>query len=238
MQSWTVGILCFNEAGTIADVHAKVKTVLTQLCDVFEIILVDDCSTDGSKKIIQDILLIDDETRGVFHDSNLGIGLSIRDIYFNARYENVVFVPGDGQFDVAELLPFASFEPNTFISFYRKENLSYSFFRNSLSYFNKLFNQIFIGLTLRDVNWVKVYKTNILRQLDLRSESSYIESEICAKLNKLKISAVEVESVYIPRVYGESKGASWKIIRKVYKELFKVFFIVKAFDPKKVIISK
>ena len=238
MQSWSIGILCFNEAGTIADVYRKVKNVGSLMSVRFEIILVDDCSIDGSKEIIKSICDQDPLVKGIFHDANLGIGLSIRDIYFTAMHENVVFVPGDGQFDVNELLPFSEFASEEFISFYRTENQSYSFFRNSLSFLNKLFNQFFIGLNLRDVNWVKVYKTHLIKQLELKSKSSFIESEICAKLNKLNVKAIEVESKYIPRVYGESKGASWKIISKVYQELLKVYFIVLNFDPSKVKITK
>lgn len=237
MQSWSIGILCYNEAGTIENVYRKVKSVGSRLSNNCEIILIDDCSTDGSDRIIRNICNEDKDVRGIFHEKNLGIGLSIRDVYFNAVNENVVFVPGDGQFDVEELLPFKEFSNSEFIAFYRKENQSYSFFRNSLSYVNKLFNSIFIGLRLRDVNWVKVYKTHIIRQLELKANSSFIESEICAKLNKLNIKPVESDSKYIPRVYGESKGASWKIIRKVYIELFKVFVNVQRFNPAKVILN-
>lgn len=234
MQSWSIGILCFNESGTIEQVYEDAKAVCHKLTTKYEIILVDDASKDGSVEIIERICQKDKCVKGIFHKKNLGIGLSIRDIYFNAEMENVVFVPGDGQFDVKELLPYSEFDKKNFISFYRKENQSYSFFRNSLSYFNKLFNRFLLGLKLQDVNWVKVYKTEVLMDLDLKSKSSIIESEICAKLAKADISAIQVESKYIPRVYGESKGASWKIISKVYRELFKVFLIVRTFDARNV----
>ncbi len=230
MQSWTVGILCYNEAGTIKKVFMDTLSVLKSMADDIEIIIVDDASTDGSVEIINDLYLSYPNLLKIFyHNSNMGIGLSIRDIYFNASKENVVFVPGDGQFDVRELSPYAEFEPNKFIAFYRKENQSYSFFRNSLSYMNKQFNRVFLGLELRDVNWVKVYKTAILKQLDLQSKSSIIESEICSKLQLKNIGAIEVESKYIPRVYGESKGSSWKIIKKVYAELWALYLIVRKF---------
>lgn len=230
MQSWTVGILCYNEAGTIEKVFLETLSVLQSMTNDFEIIIVDDASGDGSIEIINELVKdYPNQLRTFYHEVNMGIGLSIRDIYFNATKENVVFVPGDGQFDVKELKPYASFEPNTFIAFYRKENQSYSFFRNSLSYMNKQFNNVFLGLELRDVNWVKVYKTAILKELDLKSKSSIIESEICSKLRIKKISAIEVESKYIPRVYGESKGSSWKIIKKVYAELWTVYLIIRKF---------
>lgn len=230
MQSWTVGILCYNEAGTIEKVFLDTISILKRMTTDFEIIIVDDASNDGSidivKNLSQDYSKI---LRVLYHKSNMGIGLSIRDIYFNAVKENVVFVPGDGQFEVNELYPYASFPMDNFIAFYRKENQSYSFFRNSLSYMNKQFNRLFLGLELRDVNWVKVYKTSILKQLDLKSKSSIIESEICSKLRIKNIKAIEVESKYIPRVYGESKGSSWKIIKKVYAELWSVYLLVRKY---------
>jgi len=230
MQSWTVGILCYNEAGTIKSVFQDTLSVLQTMSDEIEIIIVDDASTDGSIDLIKELIReYPQYLRIVYHDTNKGIGLSIRDIYFNAIKENVVFVPGDGQFDVHELSPYASFPQDNFIAYYRKENQSYSFFRNSLSYMNKQFNRVFLGLELRDVNWVKVYKTEVLKQLDLQSKSSIIESEICSKLRIKKINAIEVESKYIPRVYGESKGSSWKIIKKVYAELWSVYLIIRKF---------
>ena len=75
-------------------------------------------------------------------------------------------------------------------------------------------------------------------QLDLKAQSSFIESEICAKLNRLFIKPIEVDSKYIPRVYGTSKGASWAIIKKVYIELFKIFINLRQFDPTKVNLDK
>jgi hypothetical protein len=140
-----------------------------------------------------------------------------------------VFIPGDGQFNVQELLPYKEMETSTFLSFYRQENQTYNAFRNILSWMNKMFNRLVLGLKLRDVNWVKVYKTSILTNLDLRLHSSAIESEICAKLHVLGIRCIEVQSTYLPRTHGLSKGASFKSILLVIKDLFKLFVAVNAF---------
>ncbi len=228
-QSWTIGILCYNEAVTIVDVYSKVKTVLSQLTGDSEIIIVDDGSTDGSIELIKKIYTYDPSVRLIFHEINKGIGASIRDVYFNATKQNVVFVPGDGQFDEMELIPFAEFSADHFICFFRHENETYSLFRNALSWANKMFNSWFLGFNLKDVNWVKVYKREILYKLELKSKSSIIESEICAKLTALGKTAVEVPSVYHPRIAGQSKGASFGTILKVYKELWAVYLLVKKF---------
>ncbi|MEO1515091.1 MAG: glycosyltransferase family 2 protein [Bacteroidota bacterium] len=229
-QSWSIGIICFNEKGTIKRVFEEVVQLLEEFgCDA-EILLVDDASTDGSTELIQQIEAAHPKlVRAFYHPTNLGIGAAISNVYFNSRKENLVFVPGDGQFDVSELRPFRTFQRNEYICFYRKENQTYSLFRNILSYFNKLFNRLLLGLSLRDVNWVKVYKRELVQQMEIQSTSSIIESEICAKLNTLKVRPREIESKYQERTYGTSKGASLINMIRVGKELLQLFRLVRLF---------
>lgn len=234
MQSWSFGILCYNEIGSLPAVYDQVRKLIVDwgLSD-WEILLVDDGSTDGTRDWIGRQSDADPAVKAILHPGNRGIGEGIRSIYFNATRENVVFIPGDGQFDVAELNPFPEFPASTFLSFYRIENLTYSTFRNALSWFNKIFNRAVLGLSLRDVNWVKVYKREILTGLDLRLHSSAIESEICAKLTVSGIRPLEIQSRYLPRRHGVSKGASLKSIFLVLRELFRLYKAVALYRWKK-----
>lgn len=234
MQSWSIGILCYNEEGTLREVHDQVLQLFEKWgLEDGEIILVDDGSKDSTPVIIGELASKDPRIKPVIHPVNLGIGAGIRSIYSHAAKENVVFVPGDGQFDVMELAPYRDFDAHRFIAFYRQENLTYDAFRNVLSWFNKIFNRLFLGLELRDVNWVKVYKRRLLDDLGLRLKSSAIESEICAKLGVIGITPLEVRSNYLPRKAGVSKGASLKSIWLVLKELAKLFLAVNVFRIRK-----
>jgi glycosyltransferase involved in cell wall biosynthesis len=230
MQSWSFGILCVNEAGSLPSVYRQVCDLISawDLQDA-EILLVDDGSTDGTGDLIRELASGDDRIKMVIHPHNQGIGAGIRSIYFNAGKDNVVFIPGDGQFDVGELKPFREFPPSTYIAFYREENQTYNAFRNTLSWLNKAFNHLLLGLQLRDVNWVKVYKREMLPGMRLRLQSSAIESEICAKLAILGVRPTEVRSRYLPRRYGASKGASLRSIFRVLRELVKLFAAVTVF---------
>jgi len=51
MQNWSVGVMCYNEAGCIEPVVVQLREVMQQITDTFEIVIVDDCSTDGSSEI-------------------------------------------------------------------------------------------------------------------------------------------------------------------------------------------
>ncbi len=231
-QSWSVGITCYNEEETVGQVVQRTQEVLELIAAESEIIIVDDASEDQSTTKIRQLSKEYNNVSPIFHDENLGIGRSIRDIYFNAQYENVTFIPGDAQFDPHELVPFAHVEEHTYVSFYRKENEVYSNYRAILSFLNKLINKYLIGLELKDVNWVNVFKTKSLQELDLQIKSSIVVSEICAKLNVLGYEPVEVISTYHPRVAGESKGASWSNIIDVVPEILSLIISVWRFNRK------
>ena len=218
MQTWSVGVLCYNEGESLAQVVVQLREILKQITNTFEIIIVDDYSTDGSREIALGLQKQYPEIRPIFHEVNKGIGGALRTIYANAKYENVAVIPGDGQFDTSEYLPFAELPKGHFVSFYRKENTSYSVFRNILSLFNKKLNKVFIGIDLHDVNWTKIFKKADLDQLDLQLTSSLVESEICAKLLFLGKKVIEAESKYLPRKFGESRGASFAIVKKALKD--------------------
>lgn len=235
MQSWSIIIFCYNEKGNVAAViHDCISALKSLAGEKGELVVVDDGSTDGSVAEIEtELLKFSGETiKFIKHPVNLGIGVALKSGYANASNENVCAVPADGQFDVMELLAFATIEANSFVCFYRKENQSYSLLRNLLSLFNKQFNKLLLGIDFKDINWVKIYKSAALRTLELQLRSSLIETEICAKLVASGHKFQEVESRYLSRNYGVSKGASWKIVQKVISELIKVYRSVRAFRRK------
>ena len=228
-QSWSILVLCYNEAGSIGAVLAQVVAALPQLSTPEgEIIVVNDGSEDNTHPAILEAMnrFPDTNWHYIRHATNLGIGPALRAGYAQAQAENVVMIPGDGQFDLSELLPHRNLPQRTILAFYRIENTTYTLTRNILSWINRRLNQWFLGLYLRDVNWVKAYKTADVKRLGLEVESSLVESEICSKLLYWGHEALEVQSRYLPRRAGQSKGASWAIVRQA---LFDVPILIRAF---------
>ncbi len=222
LQTWSIVVLCYNEAATIKKVIAKVESTLKHIAQDYEIVVVNDGSKDDSAKIVSRIAQQNPRVKFINQVRNMGIGPSLHNGYGNATMENVCFVPGDGQFDLDELLEHMNPNPLEVISFYRVENTSYSLFRNILSLANRMVNKYFVGIDMHDVNWVKIYKNEGLKKLDLRIKSSLVESEICAKLIHEGYSIKEFKSKYLEREGGKSKGASIKIVIQAATEVSKL----------------
>lgn len=231
-QTWSVGIACYNEEATIARVVELLQNVLHKISKDNEIIIVDDNSTDNSQAIIKRLEQQCVNIKTIFHAKRLGIGATMKDIYFSAHFENVVFIPGDAQFDPRELLPFANVEDKTFVSFYRQDNEVYSKVRTVISHINKSMNKYLLGLNLKDVNWVNILKKRDIEDLGITSKSSIIASEVCAKLNILDCKPIEVVSTYYPRIAGKSRGASLRNTIAVSFELFKLVRSVRQFKKR------
>jgi glycosyltransferase involved in cell wall biosynthesis len=232
-QSWSIIIFCYNEEGTLRSVIESVERFFDSIqCANNEIIIVDDGSTDNSGEVVCEATNTFSNIKVIYHPRNRGIGRALRSGYAAAQCENVSAVPGDGQFNVAELIPHADVPRKTLVCFYRKENSIYSLRRNLLSLVNKKLNSNFLGLKLRDVNWVKIYKRSELEKLDLRMTSSLVESEICAKLMLRENRVIERSSVYHPRKTGRSKGASSPVVLRAALEMMKLVCVVNLYRIK------
>jgi glycosyltransferase involved in cell wall biosynthesis len=234
-QSWSIIVLCYNEEENIVGVLQDVQQTLLKISNQdSQIVLVNDGSSDNSHQVIQDYLAAyrNDNIDYVCHSNNKGIGEALITGYQHSTSENVVMIPGDGQFDLRELWPFMNIPKKSIIAFYREENTTYSISRNVLSWVNNFLNRILLGITLKDVNWVKVYKNEELKKLQLEIRSSLVESEICAKLIYLQNNTLETRSKYLPRTGGQSKGASFKIVKQAIQDILRLVVVFRRFKNK------
>ena len=160
-QSWSVSILCYNEEGSIGSVLKSTYDFLkAELNAEFEINVIDDGSTDSSVNEIEAFIENheDGKVNLIKHRKNLGIGMAIRTSYKNSKFENVMAMCGDGQFQLEDLKENLEIKSSEFLSFYRKKKETYTLFRYFLSNTNRLINKYIFGINLIDVNWVKAYK--------------------------------------------------------------------------------
>jgi len=227
-QSWSIVILCYNEEGNLKVVVSELLDTLKQMkVTDFEILVVDDGSTDRSKEVILEAAKEIPQLKLLEHTENKGIGEAIRTGFFAATKENVMAMAGDGQFNLEDLIPHANINGDTIVSFYRVDKGPYTAFRHFISNFNRWLNEFVLGAKIKDVNWVKIYKRENLESIKLELKSSLVETEIVTKLLRKSINLEEYQTVYLPRLYGEPKGASFKVVSMALLELIKLIFILR-----------
>lgn len=229
-QSWSFIIFGYNESDTLLTVlNSVVKFSKENNITDREIIIVDDGSTDETRNLSEDFKLKNEGVNYIRHDVNLGIGPTLLNGYYAALKENAVAIPADGQFDITELKNNVNFPDNSYLSFYRELKKNYSSFRNFISSLNGFINREFLYLNIRDVNWVKAYKSSDLKSIGLKIRSSLVCSEICAKLNLKGYSAKEIQSVYHERTAGNSKGASFKTLKSAVRDIIRLITEIRKF---------
>jgi glycosyltransferase involved in cell wall biosynthesis len=224
-------IFCYNEEGSVASVidQCQRSLVSSNVFSDHEIIVINDGSSDSTPGIIESIARSNPAIRVIHHDQNMGIGMALRSGYQAAKLEYICAIPGDGQFDPKELNSIKPFGNDRFYSFYRKQ-YKYGPYRYLLTLFNRLYNIVFLGLNIKDVNWIKVFRKEQIVFINPEMRSSLIESEICAKLAKAGVSIVQVSSIYYHRQYGEEKGGSWKTLKKAASEMWVLYLEVLRFN--------
>ncbi|MHC5172921.1 MAG: glycosyltransferase family 2 protein, partial [Planctomycetota bacterium] len=95
---------CYNEKESICALTEKTVSIAGGVCDDYEIILVDDGSSDGTAELADELAEKYPAVRVIHHPVNKGYGAALQSGFRAATKEYVFFTDGDGQFDIAELL--------------------------------------------------------------------------------------------------------------------------------------
>ncbi len=230
IKSAEIAIPAYNEERNIKKVVEKSLSWLKKTTKNYRVLVVDDGSTDNTGKILDFLIKKNKNLEIIRHKKNLGVGAAWNDLYKNASKDIIFTCPADQQFnpkDFSKILPYI--EKTDIISIYRPKKEDYSFLRLIITNINRFLNKILFNLDIKDINWVKMYKKNILKNINLELKSPLIETEIMAKAKKRNAKIIQIEAPYHLRVYGKSKGISFKHLFSSLLELVKLYSITRKF---------
>jgi len=203
----------YNEKDTIEKILRHVLEVDIDLKK--EIIIVDDCSKDGTRKILEG--LNNDKIKVLFHEKNRGKGAALRTGFSKATGDIILIQDADLEYDPREysklLQPiFEGHADVVYGSRFLAGSHRVLFFWHYVG--NKILttlSNILSNLNLSDMETCyKVFKRDLLDKISLKSNRFGFEPEITIKLAKLKCRIYEVPISYYGRDYSEGKKAGWK----------------------------
>lgn len=203
----------FNEKETILEVINRVKKVPLDK----EIILVDDCSSDGTREILKNLSENDRELKILFHEKNQGKGAALGTGFQHVEGEIVIIQDADLEYNPAEyssiIAPILDGRADVVYGsrFRGKENRVLLFWHYVGNKLLTTFSNMLTNINLTDMETCyKAFKAPLLKKFTIKSKRFGIEPEITAKLTKLKCRIYEVPISYSGRDYSEGKKIGWK----------------------------
>lgn len=214
-------IPCFNEELYIERCVSLANEVLSDICSEYEIIVVDDGSTDKSITIANELLIKYPSLKVISHEKNLGLGAAIRTGFSNANYNTLLYTDMDLPFDFNELrniIPLSKQAP--YIHAIREGGKEGCVRRFVSFVYNSLLRIIF-DIRVTDINFaLKLLSKDIVEKIDLKSNGSFIDAEIYLKSFFLGVEIKTIPIKYTPREEGESRLFSLSNIFYILKELY------------------
>jgi dolichol-phosphate mannosyltransferase len=202
----SVIIPVLNEEGSL---EASVKAVcrsMEKAADRYEVIIVDDGSSDNTAAVAGALARGNSLVRVVSNAENLGYGKALRDGFSAAKYDYVFFTDADGQFDLEEFrdFPLAAKE-NAIVCGYRKHK-KYGLLRRFTSFCYNMLARAVIGPGVRDVNCAfKLIKRDVLEGMGLTSSGFFVNAELLAKARRAGVGVAELPVSHFCRTAGASK---------------------------------
>lgn len=211
----------FNEFENIGNAIDRVTKLARELTNDYEIIIVDDASTDESVKLVKMMAEKDSHIKIICLKINTNMGGAIREGLKNASKDVIIYTDCDfpaKEDDIKKAICMLSdADIVTSHSLVIKDR---RFIRKIMSKTYNFLIQLFFGLNIPDVNGaLKIYKKEVLNVINLKSNSPFIHPEIFAEAAKNGFKIKQYGMIFEPRIKGKSSVAKVNIIARTISDM-------------------
>ncbi len=219
----------WNEEAYIERTVAAAKEVADELVADgaiadYEVIVVNDASTDATGRIADELAAADRHVKVVHHPVNRKLGGSIKTGFASATGDLVLYTDADLPFDMAELhkaVRLLRYYEADIVSAYRFDRVGEGPSRAIYTFFYNIMIRRLFGVRMRDINFAfKLCRRNVFDHVSLRSEGSFIDAELIIRARKLGFEVIQFGVDYFPRTRGESTLSSLGVIKRIVVEMF------------------
>jgi glycosyltransferase involved in cell wall biosynthesis len=188
----------------------------------YEIIIIDDASTDDTAVIAARIAKDDPRVILVQHPENRKLGGSMKSGFAAATGDVVLYTDADLPFDMHDVhkaMRLLRYYDADVVSAYRFDRTGEGYVRTVYSFFYNMMVRILFGVRMRDINFAfKLCRSRIFEHVSLKSEGSFIDAELVVKAQKYGFSVIQFGVDYFPRTRGVSTLSSPSVIFKILRE--------------------
>jgi glycosyltransferase involved in cell wall biosynthesis len=192
----------------------------------YELIIVDDKSTDKTPELADALAAADEHVVVVHHPVNRKLGGAMKTGFATAKGDIVLYTDADLPFDFTEvpraLRLMREYEADL-VSAYRFDRTGEGYTRAIYTFFYNLLIRSLFGVKARDINFAfKVCRRAVLDNIELRSEGSFIDAELIIRATRSGYELLQFGVDYFPRTRGVSTLSSPGVIKTIVKEMFKL----------------
>ena len=201
----------------------------------YELIIVDDASTDATPVLADELAAADPHVRVVHHATNRKLGGSIKTGFAAATGDLILYTDADLPFEMRELVRalrvLRTYEADV-VSAYRLDRTGEGPRRAIYSFAYNWLVQLMFGTRLRDINFAfKLCRRTVLDHVTLVSEGSFIDAELVIRAQRSGFQVLQIGVDYFPRTRGVSTLSSLSVIRTLLAEMFRLRSELKKITP-------
>ena len=215
-----------NDSGTIASMAIGAVKAASELTSDYEVIIVDDGSTDATAEIADELARTYPHVRVVHHPTNRGYGGALQTGFRSATKELIFYTDGDAQYDPRELADlWAKMTPDADLVNGYKIDRSDPLHRIIIGRVYHHIVSLLFGLTVRDVDCdFRLMRRSIFDRIQLERTSGVICLEMMKKIQDAGFRIVEVPVHHYHRAFGKSQFFNFRRIFKTAFDVMRLWF--------------
>ena len=225
LSSLSIFMPAYNEEGNIATTIIDARHSAKAVARDYEIIVVDDGSTDRTGEVVRELAAHDHNIRLIKHSKNRGYGAAVKTGLKACRKDWIFFTDSDGQFHYDELARFVRATPHfDLVIGYRRKRMD-PFHRVFVAQvLLKIWNFVLFGLTVRDVDCAyKLFSRQVRDAIHLDTESAITVTEFIVKAKAQGFRLTQLPVSHYHRKFGQQTGGNWRVIVRAAFESFGLY---------------
>lgn len=224
--SLSMVVPAYNEEELLESFIRKSVADMERAADDFEIVLVNDGSTDKTAEIAKKLAREFPQLKVINLEKNFGTGASIIPAFKAASKEIVFNNTVDAFFDTLDLPKLLPYLKNyDVVSGCRSDLKANTFYQKILTVCNYLLIRFLFGLPLKAYQTLQFHRNTFFKQVIIEARSSFISPELLIKAHKSGKSIKEVEITFHPRKAGRPKGGNPRQVLRSIKDVFKFWIL-------------